>query len=171
MKAELTLRTISSQQSEHCAMCGVAFEAMPPMVAAIAHLKHAFVCIKCLQEHDPRLSKILSQMTVAFNSAETRKEPTKEEVLKKYSERELRYFTHYDGFKLAAPNYALQTDAEGHAITSGETYELMSSPVEVRVLIPAQTSRHDAVSLLRKIARMINKKGIYRESLIPEEGQ
>lgn len=169
MKTELTLRVNNHQHTAQCFLCNVQFEAIPPMVGSLVHRQDALVCIQCLQAYDPKLAKILSQMTLAVKATAERKIPTQEELLRKYAEREPKYFTQYDGFKLAGADYVMQPDREGHSLTWSETYELMSSPIEVRVLIPAQTTKHDAVSLLRKIARLINKKGIYREAFNQEE--
>lgn len=82
-------------------------------------------------------------------------------ILNKYNERVPQLFTQYDGWILNGGDDVMRPDRDGHAVTCLETLELMHS-TDVRVLIRPETKAEDAVALLRKIARDIEKDGVYR---------
>jgi hypothetical protein len=87
-------------------------------------------------------------------------------LLAHYASRLPKQFTKYDGFALGVDSFddLMGPDAEGHCLSVGMTWELMAgADVHVHVLIPATTSKEDAVALLKKVADWIERDGVYTE--------
>jgi hypothetical protein len=98
-----------------------------------------------------------------YNASEAaRNREEKSAVLQHYERREPRLFTQYDGHNVGVGHQdpIIRPDAEGHSLTTGLTWELMHG-ADVRVLIPATTSKETAVALLRKIAAEIECDGLW----------
>jgi len=87
-------------------------------------------------------------------------EPTTLDLLEHYGRREPCLFLQFDGHKVVGRDDVLRPDENGHSVTSGLTYELMSGRVAVRVLIPKDVADADAVALLLKIAHEIERDGL-----------
>jgi hypothetical protein len=88
------------------------------------------------------------------------KEPTKEELLRHYAEKEPHRFIQYDGFYDVSPEEVLPSDEFGLAVILGETYELMSGAYGVRVLVEPDTPRETVLALLSRISAVIKKEGV-----------
>jgi hypothetical protein len=81
--------------------------------------------------------------------------PTKDQLLQHYAKRQPKRFTQIDGFTEVQPFDVLAGDKNELAITSGETFELMSGAYAVRVLIPEGTEKVEVLALLDKIKKAI----------------
>jgi hypothetical protein len=93
-----------------------------------------------------------------------RKRGEKWALLEHYGNRQPQQFAQYDGFSpgVDSADHVMRPDAEGHCLFHSLTWELMAG-APVRVLIPATTSKEDAVALLRKIANLIEHDGVWTQ--------
>jgi hypothetical protein len=81
---------------------------------------------------------------------------TKEELLAHYAEKDPKQFFQIDGVADMPPGDIVSVDDDGDAITGGLTHELMGCG-HVRVLIPIEAKKADAIRLLRKALAWIER--------------
>ena len=77
--------------------------------------------------------------------------PSKQQLLDHYARKPVTEFTQIDGFWLHGRDDVLKPDELGRAVMTSQTYELMSTRPDVRVLVPGGTSRERLCSLLQRI--------------------
>ncbi len=86
-------------------------------------------------------------------------ETQKQELLAHYAAREPKEFYQFDGFNYPTGMMGYRgdhEDADGDELYCGRTYELMHGAT-VRILITPNTSKEDAVRLLKKLTAWIEK--------------
>jgi hypothetical protein len=81
--------------------------------------------------------------------------PTKDQLLAHYAKRQPKRFTQIDGFTEVLPYEVLAGDPDGHSVSTGETFELMSGAYAIRLLITEGTEKVQALALLDKIKSAI----------------
>jgi len=86
--------------------------------------------------------------------------PTQDQLLQHYARRQPKRFTQIDGFTAVKDDYVMKGDPEGHALTGGETFELMTGVYAVRLLITEGADKHEVLILLDKIRRWIARDGV-----------
>ena len=95
---------------------------------------------------------------------------TKGELLEHHSQREPRTFVQYDGFHVETRDDVMRPGKDGNSQWCRITPELMHG-VDVRVLIPPQTTKKQALRLLRKIVKWIKRSGLCRDELSHDEAR
>ena len=99
----------------------------------------------------------------------TGRRPTKQELLDDYARHEPQEFIQ---FEAEVMGFIKGADKDGHQVGAFLSHELADIS-EMRVLIPAGISNRDAVTLLRKIADMLDIEGslqsLYKALTLPGE--
>jgi hypothetical protein len=81
----------------------------------------------------------------------------KAEKLLHYSEREPKNFMQFDCFVNSEEDSFMKPDADGDCLFSGNTVELMTGNVDVRLLVVPGTNTSDVVRILDKFKAWIQK--------------
>lgn len=85
---------------------------------------------------------------------------TKSELLEHYARATPHRFCQFDCFlNVGEGDDIVKPDKDGDSLFNGETYELMSGQVAVRVLITPETAKEDALRALEKIRDWIDRDG------------
>lgn len=83
--------------------------------------------------------------------------PSKDDLLKHYSEREPTRFVQFDVFVRAEGDDLIHPDKDGDWLSCGVTHELMTPIERVRVLVTNGVTQEEAVRALKKVTEWIEK--------------
>jgi len=120
-----------------------------------------FICDECGERYSDELRRVATLRQ------------TKKRLLDKYATKQPTEFTQYDAFVNLPGDDVMHPDADGDALCSIDTVELMSGIADLRVLIPkgAPIDGEKAAILLKKMAEWIGGEESFkrRRGSIPED--